>query len=229
MQIRPGSQWETEIDAALTNSRIAVLLVTPDFLNSDFIHENELGLLLKRAQEDGVTILWIPIRYSGYKQTPLKNYQALSKTDRPIVGMTKAKRDKAWVEICEKIQKEVNAINATPNLPKPVSPPQPVQPKLTVPPVIETVTGERTTLGSGQQSMANAGLQVAAERERQNAQFDALRQERRLRATLRESSWRTISTIFDSLCQQIQGVAPDVERLQGDYEPLSFCNGERLI
>lgn len=218
-QIRPGSQWEREIDAALTKSRIAVLLVSPDFLNSDFIHEQELGPLLKRAQEGGVTILWIPIRYSGYKQTPLKHFQALSKTDRPLARMLKAKRDQAWVEICENIQKEADSVSAIPDLPESVPPSQPVEPEVTLPLVTETVTRERTTLSSGQQSIASAALQVAADSERENAHFDALRQERRLRATLRDSSWRTISTIFDSLCQQIHDVASDVERLLADYTP----------
>jgi TIR domain len=218
-QIRPGSEWEPEIDAALRNSRIAVLLVSSDFLNSAFIHENELGPLLKRAQENEVKILWIPIRPSGYEQTPLKNYQALSRTDRPLSGMTKAKRDETWVEICKKIHREVNAIKATPDLPEPVSPSQPAEPEVTPAPIAETMPPERTPLSSGQQSIANATLQVAAERDRENAQLEALRQERRSRATLKELSWTTIRKLFDRLCQQIRDVAPDVERFQGDYEP----------
>lgn len=74
-QIEPGSNWFAEVQSALTDSRIAVLLVSPDFLDSDFIHEHELGPLLKKAEQDGTMILWIPVRSSAYKQTPLKNYQ----------------------------------------------------------------------------------------------------------------------------------------------------------
>jgi len=103
-QIRAGSQWEAEIESALTNSGIAVLLVTPDFLNSDFIHEKELGPLLKRPDQGGVKILWMPIRSSAYKQTPLKNYQAIIDPAKPLAEMPRAKRDRAWVEICEKIK-----------------------------------------------------------------------------------------------------------------------------
>ena len=106
-QIAPGSEWFKEIQSALTNSRVAVLLVSPDFLASDFIHEHEFGPLLKEAEQGGVKILWVPVRESAYKQTLLKNYQALVDSGKPLAGMTRAKRDQAWVKICEEIQKAV--------------------------------------------------------------------------------------------------------------------------
>jgi internalin A len=88
-QIEPGSQWATEIEIALANSGIGVLLVSPDFLNSDFIHEMELGPLLTKAEQGGAKILWIPVRSSAYKQTPLKNYQAVIEPEKPLAAMTK--------------------------------------------------------------------------------------------------------------------------------------------
>jgi internalin A len=107
-QIDPGSEWFKEIHSALTNSKVAVLLVSPDFIASDFIHEHELGPLLKEAEQGGVKILWVPVRESAYKQTPLKKYQAVLDASKPLAGMTKAKRDPAWVKICEKIEGAVN-------------------------------------------------------------------------------------------------------------------------
>ena len=106
-QIGPGSQWFREIQSALTNSKIAVLLVSPDFLASDFIHEHELTPILKEAEQGGVKILWVPIRDSAYRRTPLNNYQAVLGPNTPLAAMTRAKRDQAWVTICEEVEKAV--------------------------------------------------------------------------------------------------------------------------
>ena len=46
-QIEPGSQWLKEINRAVANAKVAVMLVSPSFLASDFIHEGELGPVLK--------------------------------------------------------------------------------------------------------------------------------------------------------------------------------------
>ena len=106
VQIAPGSEWFSEIQQALVRTKCAVLLVTPCFLASDFIHDHELTPLLNQASKGGVRILWIPVRASAYKETALKNYQALSSPDKPLAQM-KAERDAAWVKICEEIKKAI--------------------------------------------------------------------------------------------------------------------------
>jgi internalin A len=82
-QIAPGSEWFKEIRSALVYSKIAVLLVSPDFLASDFIDQHELGPLLKEAKQGGVRILWVPVRASSYKKTALKDYQAVLDPAQP--------------------------------------------------------------------------------------------------------------------------------------------------
>jgi hypothetical protein len=107
-QIAPGSKWFPEIKAALASTKVAVLLVTPYFLASDFIHEHELGPLLKETENGKVSILWIPVRACSYKETPLKDYQAAGDPEKPLEIM-KANRNKAWVKICEEIKKTVSS------------------------------------------------------------------------------------------------------------------------
>ena len=98
-EIAPGSEWFKEIQSALANSKVAVLLVSAHFLASDFIHEEELGPLLKEAENGGVRILWVPLYASAYKKTALEKYQAVLGPETPLAGMTTAKRAEACVAL----------------------------------------------------------------------------------------------------------------------------------
>jgi len=104
-KIPPGAEWFEEIKRALAATKVAVLLVTKDFLASEFIHEHELTPLLKEAEKGDVCIVWIPVRACSYKETKLKDYQAAIDPDKPLAKIKKANRDEAWVRICKEIRK----------------------------------------------------------------------------------------------------------------------------
>jgi len=103
LQINPGSKWFDEIKRALALTKVAVLLVTKDFLASDFIHHNELCPLLQTEKECGIKILWVLVRDCNWMKTALKDYQAANPPDKPLIGRNR-NRDSAWVSICQKIE-----------------------------------------------------------------------------------------------------------------------------
>jgi TIR domain len=103
-QITPASKWFDEIKAALARTSVALMLVSSDFLASDFIDKHELGPLLKEAEVGGVKILWVLIRDCMYRETPLAQYQAVLPPDQPVAKMRTPERDTAWRKVCEKIQ-----------------------------------------------------------------------------------------------------------------------------
>jgi hypothetical protein len=112
-KISPGSNWAAEIDRALDEARVAVLLVSPNFLASDFVANVELPAILRRAGSD-LTILWIPIRASAYDVTPLKNFQAAYDPHHPLATLPRAKQDQAMVAISKHIAAAID-INAVGN------------------------------------------------------------------------------------------------------------------
>jgi TIR domain len=112
-KIAPGSDWRAEIDQALDKARVAVLLVSPDFLASDFVASVELPAILRRAGRD-LTIVWIPIRPSAYDVTPLKTFQAAHDPHRPLAGLSRFKQDEALVAISRLIASAVD-INVVAN------------------------------------------------------------------------------------------------------------------
>jgi hypothetical protein len=102
-QIKPGSRWREEIETALHSASVAVLLVSADFLASDFITENELPVLLKKAGSKELTIFWLAVRPSSYMLTEISNYQAASDPSRPLTSLGPAEQEMVLVEVCAKI------------------------------------------------------------------------------------------------------------------------------
>jgi internalin A len=103
-KIQPGAKWREEIEKALAAAKVAVLLVSPDFLASDFIADNELPPLLDAAEAEGLTIIWIPLTYSGYEETEIEKYQSAHPPNQPLNSLNSGQEDRAWVNICKKIK-----------------------------------------------------------------------------------------------------------------------------
>jgi internalin A len=71
-QIEPGDKWREEIETALAAAKVALLLVSSDFLASEFVTNSELPQLLTAAEEEGLRILWVPLRPSLVRRTPIE-------------------------------------------------------------------------------------------------------------------------------------------------------------
>lgn len=109
-QIATGSQWFAEIKTALKRAKVAILMVSPHFLASEFIQEHELSVLLKESERGGLRIIWVPVAACSYKETSLQNYQAVVPPEKPLAGMTPSARNTAWVEICGEIKTALQKI-----------------------------------------------------------------------------------------------------------------------
>ena len=107
-KIGAGAQWREEIEKALETTRVAVLLVSADFLASEFIAENELPPLLKAAESGGTIILPVILSPCVFEDTPLQEFQAVNHPSEPLSKLTGSRRDEVWVTLVKFIMKLVN-------------------------------------------------------------------------------------------------------------------------
>jgi len=104
-QIQPGDKWREEIETALATAKVALLLVSTDFLASEFVNNSELPQLLKAAEEEGMRIMWVPLWPSLVRFTPIQEYQPVLDPGRPLAAMSRVEQEKALVQIALAIEK----------------------------------------------------------------------------------------------------------------------------
>jgi len=105
-KIKAGADWRQEIEKALASAKAAVLLISTDFLNSDFIASNELPTLLNAAKDKGLSIFWIAVRDSRVLETDIAKYQAAHEKP-PLALIAEAERDTHYLRIYNRIKEAV--------------------------------------------------------------------------------------------------------------------------
>jgi hypothetical protein len=103
-ELTPGSDWSKEIKNDLQKTDIAVLLVSPSFLASDFIVKNELPALLERRQKEGLVIIPVLLRPSLWGVVPeIAELQFANDPSKPLSLMSGEEMDKAMTSITQQI------------------------------------------------------------------------------------------------------------------------------
>lgn len=94
--IKPGQEWMQEIEHHLKTSQVILLLVSPDFLASDYC-QKEMKIALERQQTGESCVIPIIVRPVDWQSSPLSSLQALYADNR--TRRRQAKRDQLFAEI----------------------------------------------------------------------------------------------------------------------------------
>ncbi len=86
-RIGAGEDWEAAINQAITQAKVAILLITAEFLNSKFIMEKEVPALLARREKGELTIFPVIATACPWKNIAwLKKMNVRPKNGRPVWG-----------------------------------------------------------------------------------------------------------------------------------------------
>ncbi len=77
-KIIAGNDWSDEVKAHLDSADIILLLVSPDFLASDFCYEFEMKRALERHNTGDAFVIPILVRPVDWEHTPFESLSSLA-------------------------------------------------------------------------------------------------------------------------------------------------------
>jgi hypothetical protein len=124
-EIKAGQEWEKEIKQHLDKAKIILLLVSPDFIASDYCSSVEMEHTMERHKAKEVLVIPIILRYADWQSTPFGNLQALPLDGKPIMAWED--RDAAFLSVTtgirtaiEEFFNELNKLQASNQLETPI-------------------------------------------------------------------------------------------------------------
>lgn len=107
-KIKTGRDWKDEIKKALAQTKVAVLMVSPDFLASDFIATDELPPLLEAAEKEGAIIMPIILRPCGFTRVPsLSRFQSVNSPSKTLIELSEGEQDRFLFKLTEDILSDI--------------------------------------------------------------------------------------------------------------------------
>jgi tetratricopeptide (TPR) repeat protein len=95
--IAPGSEWDRAIDAYLSSAEIILLMVSPDFLASDYCWGVEVQKAMQRHEVGEACVIPVVLRWVDWAGAPFAKFQALPKNAKPIASWSD--RDEAFYDV----------------------------------------------------------------------------------------------------------------------------------
>lgn len=120
-KIGAGMEWSGEIKTHLNTSHIILLLVSPDFMVSDYCYDIEVKRAMERHQADEARVIPIILRQVYWEGAPFGGLQALPKDAKPVLSSYWHNLDEAFFDVALGIRRVVEELRekSLVNLPTP--------------------------------------------------------------------------------------------------------------
>jgi hypothetical protein len=107
-KITGGEEWNEAIDMHLEEADIILLLVSSEFVASDYCWGKEVRKALERHDASKARVIPIIIRPTDWSGAPFRRLQALPKDGKAVTLWSN--RDSAWVDISKGIRKVIEEL-----------------------------------------------------------------------------------------------------------------------
>lgn len=110
--IEAGAEWNQEIERHLNESQIILLLISSDFIASEFCWDNEMERAMKRHDAGEAVVIPIILRSCDWKGAPFGKLQGLPKDMKPVKDWPD--RDQAFTNVAQGIRKVAERLAKNP-------------------------------------------------------------------------------------------------------------------
>jgi len=104
-EILPGEEWEKAIDKHLNTAHLILLLISPDFMASDYCYGKEMQQALDRHKRGTCRVVPILLRPTYWEDAPFSNLQILPTDAKPITRWPD--RDEAFQDVVTEISRTI--------------------------------------------------------------------------------------------------------------------------
>lgn len=120
-KINPGEEWAGRIDEELGRSQIIVLLISADFIASDYCHEIEMTRALKMHEAGVARVVPVILRDCYWEGEAFSKLQALPSEAKALTNWPN--RDSAWLDVVRGIVRAIRQLDAPASALPPDAPP----------------------------------------------------------------------------------------------------------
>lgn len=105
--IQAGTEWDKEIDEHLNAAQIILLLISPDFVASDYCYSIEMKRALERHNNGEARVIPVILRPFEMKDAPFSGLTMLPTNNRPVTSWPN--RDEAFADVAQGIKEIVES------------------------------------------------------------------------------------------------------------------------
>src|SRR5260370_14732927 len=104
-EILPGEEWEQAIDMHLDTANLILLLISSDFMASDYCFSKEMRRALERHREGTCRVIPIILRPTYWEDAPFSSIQLLPTNAKPITS--RPNPDEAFQDVVTEISRTI--------------------------------------------------------------------------------------------------------------------------
>lgn len=106
--IVPGAEWDDTIKMELNTADFILLLVSADFLASDYIWQVEIAKAMERHRNKEAVVIPIFLKPCDWQEMPFAPLQGLPKNAIPVTEFSD--REAAFLQIAQEIRRAVESL-----------------------------------------------------------------------------------------------------------------------